>query len=242
MVYYICEKHLNMRHLLSALFVSIYCFGFSQSNCKPYVPVTKGTKWEVTSYSPKDKATGTISYELLDVVISDNKSVFSIRSATFDKKGEQSFTNEFEATCVDGKFEFDMSFMMDGEAMQAYKDMDVDVDASEFEIPTMDAVPGTILKDGILTVKVGSAGMTIFKMVVNVTDRKVEAKEEITTPAGSFHCLNLTQNIHTKMGFVKVDGTSKEWYAENIGVVRSESYNKKGKLTGYDLLTKLDVK
>jgi len=195
-----------MKTLLGALLLFVYSVGYSQSNCKPYVPVTKGTTWEITSYSPKDKVTGTVSYELLDVVITDNESVFSIRATTHDKKGEQTYVNEYNAKCVDGKFEFDMSFMIDGEAMEAYKDMDVDVDASEFEVPSMDAEAGTILKDGNLTVKVGSSGMTIFKMVV------------------------------------KIEATSKEWYAENVGIVRSESYNKKGKLTGYDVLTKLVVK
>lgn len=231
-----------MKHLLSTLFVFIYCVGFSQSNCKPYVPITKGTTWEVTSYSPKDKVTGTVTYKLLDVVISENKSVFSIRATTFDKKGEQTFSSKYEATCVNGNFEFDMAFMIDGSVMGAYNNMDVDVDATKFEIPSMDAEAGTVLKDGSLIVKVSSSGVSIFKMAVDVTERKVEAKEEVTTPAGTFYCLKLTQNINTKMGFVKADATSKEWYAENIGIVRSESYNKKGKLTGYELLTKLIVK
>lgn len=228
-----------MKNLLSFIFVFIYCAGFSQSNCKPYVPITKGTTWEVTSYSPKDKVTGTVTYNLIDVTVSENKSVFSISATTFDKKGEQTYFNSYEATCVNGIFEFDMAFMIDGEAMEAYKDMDVDVDATKFEIPSIDAEPGTNLKNGMLTIKVASSGMTIFKMIVNVTDRRVETKEDLTTPAGTFSCLKLSQNINTKMGFVKVDASSKEWYAENIGMVRSESYNKKGKLMGYDILTKL---
>jgi len=38
-----------------------------------------------------------------------------------------------------------------------------------------------------------------------------------------------------------VEGTSKEWHSENVGMVRSESYNKKGKLLGHSELTKPDI-
>ena len=38
---------------------------------------------------------------------------------------------------------------------------------------------------------------------------------------------------------VKIEGSSTEWYSEGIGMVRSESFNAKGKLTGYSVLTKL---
>jgi len=49
----------------------------------------------------------------------------------------------------------------------------------------------------------------------------------------------LTQKVSTKM--MIVEGTSTEWYSENVGMVRSESYSKKGKLLGYSELTKLDI-
>ena len=33
------------------------------------------------------------------------------------------------------------------------------------------------------------------------------------------------------------ESTTATWYSENVGMVRSESYDKKGKLTDYTLLT-----
>jgi len=118
--------------------------------------------------------------------------------------------------------------------------MEINVDASEFEIPAGDAAAGTQLKDGSLVVKVGSSGVTMFQMTVLITDRKVETREEKTTPAGTFKCLMLSQHVSTKM-VIKIEGASKEWYAEEVGLVRSETYNKKGKLTGYSELTKIEA-
>lgn len=227
--------------LFKIVFVSILTIhlGYSQTNCKPYVPTEKGTIWEITNYSAKGKASGKIVYELLDKIENGNDVTFKIKTVTYDKKEEEIYTNTFEAKCIDGKFDFDMAFKMDGGALRAYENMDVQVDASKFEIPSFNAAAGTKLDDGSLEIKVGTGDIAMFKMTILVTDRIVEAIEEISTPAGKFNCIVLSQKISTKM-MIRVQGSSKEWYAENIGMVRSESYNKKGKLMGYSELTKLE--
>lgn len=212
---------------------------YAQSSCKPYVPVSKGAKWEITNFSAKGKESGKTAFELLDKVEIDNGSTFTIKSVSYDKKGKEVFANTYEAYCKDGKFEFDMAFKMDGASMQAYKDMDVKVDASEFEIPSMDEAVGTVLSDGLLEVQVGTGTVPMFKMTVSITDRKIEAKENKTTSAGTFKCLVLSQKMKTKM-IMKIEGSSKEWYAEEVGMIRSESYNKNGKLMSYSELTKFE--
>ena len=224
--------------LTLALFSSI---GYAQTDCKPYLPATKGSTWELTNYNPKGKATGTVTYELTDKIVSGNTITFTVTNTSYDKKGKETFKNTSEAKCHNGQFEFDMSFMMDGSALEAYQSMEVDIDASDFEIPKLDAAGGTTLKDGTLKVSVGASGVTMFSMTVLVTDRKVELREDRTTPAGTFNCIKLTQKVMTRM-VMKIEGASTEWYAENVGMVRSESYNKKGKMTGYTELTKLDIK
>lgn len=223
---------------IALIFILTIHLGYSQTNCKPYVPTAKGATWEITNYTAKDKITGKIAYELIDKVENGNDVTFKIKTITYDKKDEEVYSNIFEAKCIDGKFDFDMAFKMDGGALQAYENMDVEVDASKFEIPPFDASAGTKLDDGSLEIKVGSGGVSMFKMTILVTERIVEAIEDISTPAGSFKCIVLSQKVSTKM-MIRVRGASKEWYAENIGLVRSESYNKKGKLMGYSVLTKL---
>lgn len=211
---------------------------FSQVDCTPYVPVSIGTKWEITNYSKKDKITGIIKYELLNKTETDSSSIFTLKATSFDDKGEETYVDEYTAECVNGIFKFDMAFKMDGQMMEAYKDMDVEMDASDFEIPTLDEEVGTILPDGTLDVKISSNGATMFNMRIEITDRVIEAKEEISTSAGNFDCILISQNVKTKM-IIKIEASTKEWYSPNIGIVRYENYNKKGKLTGYSVLTSL---
>ncbi|WP_430468286.1 hypothetical protein [Winogradskyella ouciana] len=229
-----------MKTLTSILLLFIVCnTSFAQTDCKPYVPTEQGTKWELTNYNAKGKITGTVNYELVDKIVDGNEVTFKIKTTTFDKKGKQIFESEYEAKCIDGVFDLDMAVKMDGSQMSQYDGMDVEVDASKFEIPEMDASPGTELEDGTLNVSIGSSGAIGFKMTIEITDRKVEKRETLTTEAGEFDCIVISQNISTKM-IVKVRASSKEWYSEGIGLVRSESYNKKGKLMGYSVLTKME--
>lgn len=228
-----------MRFVLTALtLLFFFITGISQNDCKPYVPADKGTVWEISNYNAKGKLTGTIVYELLEKEISGNEILFKVKNTTFDKKGVQMATNTFIAKCVDGKFEFDMTYKMDANSMQAFGDMEVDVDATDFEIPDMDTAPGTQLEDGSLKISALAGGAMAINLTILITERVIEARESYTTSAGEFDCIVLKQKVSTKM-MVNITAYSKEWYAPYIGMIRSESYNKKGKLTGYSELTKL---
>ena len=213
--------------------------GNAQVDCRAFIPTKKGAKWELTNYTAKDKPTGKITYELLDKIVNGNDVTFKVKTTTIDKKNEVVFTNIFEAKCIDGIFDMNMAVKIDGSQLKANNEMDVAVDATKFEIPNMDAAAGTTLADGSLTVKVGTGPMNM-NMTVSITDRIVESREQMTTPAGTFDCIVLSQNVSTKM-IIHVKAKSKEWYAENVGLIRSESFNKKGKLMGYSLLTKLEL-
>ena len=70
---------------------------------------------------------------------------------------------------------------------------------------------------------------------VTISDRKVVAEETLNTPAGEFDCAVLEQTVSTKM-MMSIIMESKEWYTPGVGMIKSESY-RKGKLTGYSLLT-----
>lgn len=74
-----------------------------------------------------------------------------------------------------------------------------------------------------------------MEMLSSIEDRKVVAKEKITTPAGSFDCVKITGIRKTS---VKVMGMNQKvspetdhlWFAPNIGIVKQETYNAKGEL------------
>jgi hypothetical protein len=87
---------------------------------------------------------------------------------------------------------------------------------------------GDQLKDGAFTMDIDNNGLK-QSISMNITERKVESKESVTTPAGTWDCYKISykgkMNIKT-MGIgmlLNFDGT--EWFAPGFGVVKTESKN-----------------
>ena len=72
---------------------------------------------------------------------------------------------------------------------------------------------------------------------IDITHRKIEGKETITTPAGSFECIKISSTIKIK-NIIGYEMQSIEWISKGNGVIRTESY-RGDKMKGYSLLTKL---
>ncbi|MFW5709936.1 MAG: hypothetical protein ACOCXW_00550 [Bacteroidota bacterium] len=49
--------------------------------------------------------------------------------------------------------------------------------------------------------------------------------------------MRITYNFKSKVAFVNVQGSGVDWISKDLGSVRTESYAKNGKLTGYTELT-----
>lgn len=78
--------------------------------------------------------------------------------------------------------------------------------------------------------------LSIVSMSANGTDRKITRTEKLQTPAGTFDCFVMEETVTTKVLMVKEVEKTISWYAYGIGVVKEETYDKKGKLTSTTLL------
>lgn len=72
---------------------------------------------------------------------------------------------------------------------------------------------------------------------MDMTNRKVEKQETITTPAGTFECFVIYSDNKSKMMMASQNYPSRLWLAEGIGMVKQDSFNKNGKLMSSTLLT-----
>ncbi|MEX2483555.1 MAG: hypothetical protein WED10_03305 [Brumimicrobium sp.] len=224
---------------ITLLFTLIFfgSFGIGQ-DCSPVQMLTEGTVWETTNYNKKDKIQGTNSYEVLSMNKADDKVIWELKMIMKDKKGELITESVTEVSCEDGIFKMDMKQFSSPETMDAMKDMDVTIDATEVQYPTS-LEAGQTLPDAEMTVEASSSGMKVMTIKTQITDRKVEDLESIETPAGSYKCFVMSQNTNVKNSIVDVTTKSKEWFFPGFGVVRSESYDKKGNLSGYTVLTSI---
>ncbi|MBK6526164.1 MAG: hypothetical protein IPG07_11810 [Crocinitomicaceae bacterium] len=161
----------------------------STGGCEGYYMIEKGVTLEYKDYNAKDKLQGsqlTTITALSDVAGVLNATVHSISK---DDKDKVTTEGDFNFTCSNGEITIDMKSMMDQEMMEGFEDMEVSIDQSNLVYPAT-FTEGQSLPDGTLTMKMSSSGMVIMTMVMEVVDRKVEKFESITTPAGTFDCVN----------------------------------------------------
>ena len=209
---------------------------FSQE-CQPYYLADEGAVREMASYDKKDKLTGTTVQTVKEIRFAGEKTEWTIGTVSKDDKGKEISSGDLHMSCEEGIFKMDMKNFVDEETLKSFEGMEITMDATDLDYPAV-LTAGQALKDGDITIKVSNQGMPVMTMVVRIYDRKVEAVEDITTPAGTFSCYKMTSTIETKTMFTIV-AKSTDWIAAKVGSVRSESYDKAGKLTGYMVLTSL---
>jgi hypothetical protein len=222
---------------LIALILCYFLPVHAQDDCDAYFPMKDGTVFEMTHYSDKGKEQGMTRSSIQDLTSSDESLKATVKVQSFDNKGKETYSSEYGVTCENGRFNLDMRSMMSGESMSSMQGMEIQVEADELAFP-LDLQPGTDLPDAHLKVSMQSTGFNMGGLQITVTNRKVLPRETITTPAGTFDCTVISQDVETKM-LVSIKASSKAWYAKGAGTVRSESYNKNGKLLGYEVLTSL---
>lgn len=207
-------------------------------DCRLYFPDKVGSVREMKSFDAKNKLTSVSRQEVLDKKISGNDVKIKVRSSVYTPDEEEVSTIEMEIACEDGVFKFDMKNFMDPKTMEAYKEMSVEMSGDQLAYPSKIS-QGDKLSDGTFKMVVKNNLITVVTITTNISNRSVEAIESVTTEAGTFTCFKIRYNLMMKAGFITTNASAIEWITEGVGVVRSESYNKKGKLAGYTVLSGL---
>ena len=214
-------------------FCLIASVSFAQSGCSKYYPFDEGTTFQITNYDKKGKTTGFVDYTITDVRTVEGAEVSTITSQVKDEKGELILESSYNITCKDDTISIDFNSMVNSQMFDQYQEFDLEISGTNLDLPNNLSV-GQELPDASMLMII-NMGITL-KFSVNITDRKVIAKESVTTPAGTYDCFVISYSVDMKMGF-KSTGTSKQWIAKEVGMVKQEEYNKKGKLMSSSQLT-----
>ena len=204
---------------------------FAQSNCSKYYPFSEGTTTELTMYDKKGKVSAVVLHAVKDVSSTGSTDIATMTQVLKDKNGEELTTTEYDITCTGGMVSIDFRSLSQSKMLESMGDVDYEITGTNLDLPN-DLSVGQSLPDAGVNIKMNIGGMNM-NMDTDITDRNVIGQETVTTPAGSFECYIITSTTTFKMGMSK----SKQWIAEGVGVVKTEDYNKKGKLQSTSLLT-----
>lgn len=225
-----------MKTLLLLALVAYSYLSYSQE-CVQYYPGKTGASWETQNFDAKDKLTGSTKTKVLLLNEVVNGYTLNIENESFDEKSKPVYKDTLQMKCVDGVFLFDMASFLDPQTMTSYEEMQVSIDSKNMEFPGVLSA-GLSLKDASLTMVVANQGVKMMTLTILITNRKVESFEDITVPAGTFKAYKISFDAQTKMIF-SVKSHSVQYWVPGKGMVRTENYNEKGKLTSYSVLSQI---
>ena len=206
-------------------------------NCDGYYPMNKGVSFEMTSYNKKDKVEAIMKHKIIESKDIANGVIATCEMSFSDEKGNQGLEITYESKCQNGKYYFNLENMFSQMTSQ-YEAQGMKISFKNgITVMPNNLVVGDKLEDATMTMEMSSDAVNM-EMIITISDKVVIGKETITTPAGTYDCLILTQNTTISMGkLMNITTSSKDWISRGVGTVKSESYDKNGKLDGYSLLT-----
>lgn len=214
----------------------------SGASCTDFIWFKSGAMMEFETKDAKGELLNKSKMEILKVY---NEGAVTVADARGTSDDENSYEMQFK--CAGDKMYMDFGSLIKQAMQKAGQEGDDNaaiqraMDNTEigFSDGFMDfpksMYPGQVLQDVSVSIKSSPTPQFSIEMVSTLTDRKVVAKERITTSAGTFDCMKISGVRKSSM---KMIGINKKlpssiehlWFAPGIGVVQQEDYDEKGKI------------
>lgn len=232
--------HITTRAFQTTLFLLFGAFNLLAQDCKTgFYPFTVGTVMEQTHSDKKGKVSSVATTKITSIDPTTDGYSIGMHIDGQDDKGKSTFSSASAVECKNGIYYFQFSDlygdMMAGNA--GLKDMEMVVTGDGLDMPASMTV-GQTLPDAASNMQFKMNGLAFMNFSFAVKNRKVAARENITTTAGTFDCYKVTYDMDVKiMGTRSM--TVSSWWALGAGMIRQETYNAKGELESKTELTKL---
>lgn len=215
----------------------------STAGCGTLILFHKGVEIGGTNYDANGKETSTQTTIVTDVTEEGGMLVANSSSVMNGKNSGKEIKLTYK--CDGTNLYLDMTSML-----QNFEGMTgTNSDAKPVQFPINVSV-GEILPDASYTVSV-NRGATKMDITSSFKNRKVSAKENITTAAGSWDCYKISSDIESDVQGLdekmkKIMEAVKEkmkmsitmWYSPKLGIVRTEMYQN-GKLNSRSDITSI---
>lgn len=210
----------------SLLFGAVLLFALKTTaqDCNGYYFLQNNKTIEMAILNKKGDQSAKQVYTVSNAQTSGPSATADLASEMFDKKGKSIAKSNAKIKCDGGVMMIDMKMSMPQQPGMS-PETDVKADNIYIEYPNNMAV-GDNLKNATMHLEWDNKGMK-QSIDMEVFDRKVEAKESVTTPAGTWDCYKISYKGKTRiktMGIgvpMNIDGT--EFFAPGFGIVKTES-------------------
>ena len=196
---------------------------FSQ-NCNYYY-LQNGKTAEITFYTNKGEESGKSVYSVTAANKSGSTTTATVQSEMFSKKGKTIAKGTNNMKCDNGILMVDLKAFISPEQAEQIK---ADAKASDIYLSYPASMKvGDVLPDGKMNLDIQQDNGMKTNVDVKITDRKVDAEESVTTPAGTWKCYKISYHSAIKIAImgigIPIKSDITEWFAPNFGVVKTES-------------------
>jgi len=216
------------------LTLAVLFTGLQLSNaqsCSQFINAVNGKKMVYNNMDPKGNNVNQVSY----TSTKKDASTVIVHSEMTDKRGQPAGSGDSEITCSGNAINVDMKSFIPPASARQFNKMQIQADGKYLMYP-LDLKAGQALPDGSADINVNSEGGSHFaEVLIDITNRKVEQQETLNISSGDFDCFRITYDISVKAKILGIGIPVKmhvtEWFSPKLGrTVKSESYNKNGKL------------
>src|SRR5690606_35621160 len=205
--------------------LSLVCYS---QECEMFSPMKEGSVLNYTIFNENKEVLGKNVHKVSSIINDGAITVAEIELTTFNKNGEEVYATIYSAECNNGDFYIDMLRFFDQNKLAQHVNVDIEIEGDFLGFPKL-MKTSTRLLDGSVTVIAGNNK----PMTKSMKNRKLLGEEKLTVAAGTFDCYKMSYDFTSDFGIGKLQGNGITWYAKDIGVVRSESYDTTGKLIEY---------
>jgi hypothetical protein len=211
-------------------------------DCGNSLVFRKGAELRGSVYDGQGKVTGKTVTVVSKVYDEGGMHVAELQQKSTDSAGGNEKNSKTIFKCDGKKIYVDLSSLMPSGQSKST------ISTSAMEFP-FDVMVGETLPDASYSVTLTVRGQP-RTMISHIKERKVEALESITTPAGTFKCFRISSVVEVETG-MQMDERQKKameqmkermgknriiyWYAPDVTVVKMENY------IGEKLLTRTEI-
>ncbi|TPN85380.1 TapB family protein [Aquimarina algicola] len=227
-----------MKNSLILLALLMLTSVYAQDNCSKFYATREGQKLTIHQYDKRERLEIIAKYKVKEIENSGDQNIITIdMDLTDGRNNDHIISSSFKARCSGNTTRLDPESFIAPGILGQYDGMQYSITGDDISIPN-DLDINQELPNASVHMSVNGGIMNI-NTTIAMSDRKVIAKEEITTPAGTFDCYVITYTNTVTMGIRKTF-QSTQWISEGVGMVKEETRKPNGRLVTRSILHQIN--
>ena len=193
----------------------------------------KKMSYEVNAVTPM----GVTRMYVTQILEKTDDGKYIVNSSASTAEGVEGQQSSLTYSIADGEYVISVKEVLADQLAQMGGNLEI-FEATDLHYPVA-LSENSELKPATMRIKVNIQGMDM-DMTISIKERKTTSTEEITTPAGTFTCLKMTEKqVISLMGQEQVSEVT-YWYGKGIGLVKQATVAMGGMVSTELLLKKME--